>query len=129
MKRRGSKRCCAIPRLRAIWVDGDRSKMHLTDMNAQTKLSAKGQVVIPKDVRDRLGLTEGTVFDVIERAGEVILKRKGSAKAQSGAEAVAAAVREIASFYRYDGPPVSIEDMNSAVIEVVRKKHGRDQRQ
>ncbi|MEQ1639533.1 MAG: AbrB/MazE/SpoVT family DNA-binding domain-containing protein [Novosphingobium sp.] len=45
-------------------------------MTMQTRLSAKGQVVIPKDVRDRLGLTEGTVFDVIDRGNEVVLKRQ-----------------------------------------------------
>ena len=94
-------------------------------MNAQTRLSAKGQVVIPKDVRDRLGLTEGTVFDVIERAGEVVLKPPMRGNALSGAEAVANAVREIRSVYRYDGPPVSIEDMDRAVAEAVREKFSR----
>ena len=90
-------------------------------MNAQTKLSAKGQVVIPKDVRDRLGLAEGTVFDVIERGGEVVLRKAGN-RAISDRRAVEAAVREIQSFYRYEGPPVSIEDMDRAVLEAVRKK-------
>ena len=94
-------------------------------MTAQTRLSAKGQVVIPKDVRDRLGLLEGTVFDVVERGNEVVLKRHGFGDATSGAEAVAAAVREIQSFYRYDGPPVSIEDMDRAIDAEVRRKWKR----
>ena len=94
-------------------------------MTAQTRLSAKGQVVIPKDVRDRLGLLEGTVFDVVERGNEVVLKRHGLGDASSGAEAVAAAVREIQSFYRYDGPPVSIEDMDRAIDAEVRRKWKR----
>jgi AbrB family looped-hinge helix DNA binding protein len=80
-------------------------------MNAQTRLSAKGQVVIPKDVRDRLGLTEGMVFDVIEREGEIVLKKEG---AHTDGMSAASALREIQSFYRYDGPPVSIEDMKEA---------------
>ena len=91
----------------------------------QTKLSAKGQVVIPKDVRDRLGLTEGMVFDVIERGSEVVLKRQGKASDPSGPESVANAVKEIQSFFRYDGPPVSLADMDKAVIKAVGKKFGR----
>jgi AbrB family looped-hinge helix DNA binding protein len=94
-------------------------------MTMQTKLSAKGQVVIPKDVRDRLGLTEGTVFDVIERGSEVVLKRQARTGDPSAAEAVANAVREIQSFYRYEGPPVSLADMDRAVTEAVRKKFDR----
>lgn len=80
-------------------------------MNAQTKLSAKGQIVIPKDVRDRLGLTEGMVFEVIERGGEIVLKREGT---HADGMSAAAALREIQSFYHYDGPPVSIQEMKQA---------------
>ena len=94
-------------------------------MTAQTKLSAKGQVVIPKDVRDRLGLVEGTVFDVVERGGDVVLKLPANAKLISDADAVAAAVKEIQTFYRYDGPPVSLEDMDRAVADAVREKWTR----
>ena len=94
-------------------------------MTAQTRLSAKGQVVIPKDVRDRLGLIEGTVFDVIERGGEVVFKQQGHRPNRSGSEAVAAAVRKIQSFYHYDGPPVSLQDMDRAVEVAVREKWDR----
>ncbi|MGH6787876.1 MAG: AbrB/MazE/SpoVT family DNA-binding domain-containing protein [Novosphingobium sp.] len=80
-------------------------------MTAQTKLSAKGQVVIPKDVRDRLGLVEGMVFDVVERDGDIVLKKEGAyASGLSGADAL----REIRTFYRYDGPPVSLQEMKDA---------------
>ena len=80
-------------------------------MTAQTKLSAKGQVVIPKDVRDRLGLVEGTVFDVEERDGEIVLRQGGDDR---GRLVAADAVREIQSFYRYVGPTVSLKEMNEA---------------
>ena len=43
-------------------------------MGAQTKLSAKGQVVIPKDVRDRLGLAEGARLDIVETAAGLLLR-------------------------------------------------------
>ncbi len=80
-------------------------------MTAQTKLSAKGQVVIPKDVRDRLGLSEGTVFDVFERGDEVVLKRQPGS---SGGLTAADALRQIQTFYRYDGPALSLKAMREA---------------
>lgn len=39
-----------------------------------TKLSTKGQVVIPEEVRRRLGLTPGTRFIVLAEAGAVVFK-------------------------------------------------------
>ena len=41
---------------------------------ATTKMSSKGQVVIPEAIRKRLGLKEGSQFVVIGEKGTVILK-------------------------------------------------------
>jgi AbrB family looped-hinge helix DNA binding protein len=41
---------------------------------ATTRLSSKGQVVIPEEIRDRLGLKEGTQFVVVGERDVVILK-------------------------------------------------------
>jgi len=41
---------------------------------ATTKLSSKGQVVIPEEIRQRLGLEEGTQFVVVGEGDVVILK-------------------------------------------------------
>jgi len=41
---------------------------------ATTKMSSKGQVVIPEEVRDRLGLKAGVQFVVIGERDVVILK-------------------------------------------------------
>lgn len=41
---------------------------------ATTKLSSKGQVVIPEEIRERLGLKEGTQFIVVADRDVVILK-------------------------------------------------------
>jgi len=40
-----------------------------------TRLSSKGQVVLPQAVRDRLGLEEGASFAVIGEGDVVILKK------------------------------------------------------
>jgi AbrB family looped-hinge helix DNA binding protein len=41
---------------------------------ATTKMSSKGQVVIPEEIRNRLGLKAGTKFVVVGREGTLILK-------------------------------------------------------
>jgi AbrB family looped-hinge helix DNA binding protein len=91
-------------------------------MNAQTRLSAKGQVVIPKDVRDRMALEPGEVFEVVERDDEVVLKRR---KAAHSRRTAAEALAEICSFYRYSGPRVSEEEMRAAVLRAVAEDYRR----
>jgi AbrB family looped-hinge helix DNA binding protein len=44
------------------------------DSLATTRLSSKGQVVIPEEIRLRLGLKEGTQFVVLGERDTVILK-------------------------------------------------------
>jgi AbrB family looped-hinge helix DNA binding protein len=39
-----------------------------------TRMSSKGQVVIPEDVRNRLGLSEGVEFVVIGENDAIVLK-------------------------------------------------------
>ena len=41
---------------------------------ATTRMSSKGQVVIPEDVRNKLGLTAGSQFIVVGENGVVIMK-------------------------------------------------------
>jgi AbrB family looped-hinge helix DNA binding protein len=41
---------------------------------ATTRLSSKGQVVIPEEIRERLGLKEGAQFVVVGERDVVILK-------------------------------------------------------
>lgn len=42
---------------------------------ATTKMSSKGQVVIPEEIRERLGLRPGTRFVVLGDDGVVVLKQ------------------------------------------------------
>lgn len=45
-------------------------------MSVETiKMSSKGQVVIPKEIREEIRADEGTVFAVISGKGSVILKK------------------------------------------------------
>ena len=100
-------------------VDRRSSKTYLTTMNAQTRLSAKGQVVIPKDVRNRLGLVEGTVLDVIERGDEVVLRAPSRLKKLTFEEAEA----RIRSVVNYKGPRISDDDIAAAGPAMAAKKY------
>ena len=76
-------------------------------MNAKTKLSAKGQVVIPKDVREHLNLKPGQTLDVIETAGGVLL-RPTYQKSGRSTQDVLNDMRKIA---KPTGPPIPVEKL------------------
>lgn len=61
---------------------------------ATTRMSSKGQVVIPEEIRDRLGLTAGTQFVVIGDNGVVILKTLAPPKMSDFDELVGQARRQ-----------------------------------
>ena len=74
-------------------------------------MTSKGQVTIPAEVRAKFRLHAGTKVDFVEnQAGELVLKPKTGD------------IRELRGILRYDGPPVSIEDMNRGIAEAVAKR-------
>ena len=82
-------------------------------MGVEITISSKGQIAIPKDVRDRLGLKPGQKLTVTESGGVIVLRPASTYPALTFKEAKAR-LREI---IHYDGPPVAIEDMNETINE------------
>ena len=41
-----------------------------------TKLGQRGQLVIPKDIRDEIGLKAGDFLEVVRKEGDIIIKLK-----------------------------------------------------
>lgn len=80
-------------------------------VNAKTIMSAKGQVVIPKDVRDSLGLKPGQSLDVIQTGGGILLRPIATKSGRTTAQIVS----ELRKLYRHEGPPATIEEMDAAV--------------
>ncbi|MBX9796744.1 AbrB/MazE/SpoVT family DNA-binding domain-containing protein [Sphingomonas sp.] len=88
-------------------------------MNAKTILSAKGQVVIPKDVRDALGLKTGQVLDVQQTMNGVLLTVAQPKSGRTTGE-IFARLREIAP--PWAGPPVAIEEMDRAIDQMFAER-------
>jgi AbrB family looped-hinge helix DNA binding protein len=80
-------------------------------MPATTRLSAKGQVVIPADVRRSLGLKVGQTLQVRKAGGGVMLTPVLEKSGRSTEEIIA----EIRKIYTHEGPPATLEDMDEAV--------------
>ncbi|MEK6918340.1 MAG: AbrB/MazE/SpoVT family DNA-binding domain-containing protein [Nanoarchaeota archaeon] len=51
-----------------------------------TKITSKGQVVIPQDIRDKAGIEEGEKFFVYESGDSIILKRTKNFKSAKSME-------------------------------------------
>ena len=85
-------------------------------MTAQTKISSKGQVVIPKEVRECLHLDVGTELDISEIGGAIVLRRAVPFKKDSF-EACTARIRAAVS---YSGPRYSREEERAAIDEMFR---------
>lgn len=80
---------------------------------AKTRLSSKGQVVIPKAVRDRHGWEPGVELEV-EDHGEAVVLRPANPFPPTTFE-------EVRGCLRYDGPPVTIQEMDAAVEREARR--------
>ena len=87
-------------------------------MNARARISSKGQLVLPKLVRDAYGLGPGSEVD-IETVGETIVLRPRVRKRSTGRVYT---LDQVAGMLKYDGPPVSIRDMDRAVEKEFRRR-------
>ena len=71
---------------------------------SQSTMTSKGQITIPKEVRDDLGLGPGARLSFLKNEeGVYELHRERRS------------VKDLAGSLRYDGPPKSIEEMDDAI--------------
>ncbi len=92
-------------------------------MNAQTKMSAKGQCVIPRAVRDRKGWHAGDPLEVIEGVDSVTLRKRDPAIARLGPPLNNDEFW--AALPKYDGPPITLEQMDAAVLAEAAARYRR----
>jgi AbrB family looped-hinge helix DNA binding protein len=80
-------------------------------LRADTVMSAKGQVVIPKALRDQLGWTSGRKL-VVEATPQGVVLKAAKPWPETRMEDVFGCVK-------YDGPPITIKEMDEAIMEAV----------
>jgi AbrB family looped-hinge helix DNA binding protein len=86
-----------------------------------TRLSSKGQVVLPSALRHARRWSAGTEFAVIETDEGVLLKPIASANPFA-----ASRMADVFGSAGYAGPAVSLEAMDAAVRAEAARRGGRD---
>lgn len=87
-------------------------------MSVEITLSSKGQIVIPKDVRDALDLAPGATLR-LSREGRRIVIETGTPKPARPRITYEEFRQRIP---KYEGPAATIEDMNAAVDAMFAKR-------
>ncbi len=77
-----------------------------------TKLSSKGQVIIPKPLRTALQWETGQELIVVDTGDGILLKPKTPFNETK--------IDDVASCLKYKGKPKSIEDMNAAIQKGIK---------
>lgn len=89
-------------------------------MNAETKVSAKGQVVIPKSVRDELDWPTGTRLQVEKVGGTVTLRPIKGERGRLTIEEF------IARRPKYKGPPLSLEEIDARLEQAMAEHFSKE---
>ncbi len=91
--------------------------MATTDLT--TTLSTKGQVILPKPIRDQLHWHAGTRLAVEQTADGVLLKPLTTAFVPTRPE-------DVFGCLGYTGEPKSVQEMDAGIAAEARRRHARD---
>lgn len=85
-----------------------------------TRLSTKGQLILPKAIRQRRKWEAGTRLSVEDTSDGVLINI-------AKPEPVFPPTRfaDVAGCLKYDGPPMTLDDMDRAITAEVRARHAR----
>lgn len=81
---------------------------------ATTRLSTKGHLILPKELRDRHGWEAGTVLEIVER-GDAVLIRPIETVPKTRLE-------EIVGCTGYRGPARTLDEMNEVIELEARRR-------
>ena len=83
----------------------------------RTRLSTKGQLIIPKAIRERHDWSPGVELDLEDRGDSVVLRL-----AKPGPETT---FKDLVGCTGYRGPARSLEEMEAAIARGARRQGGR----
>jgi AbrB family looped-hinge helix DNA binding protein len=89
----------------------------MSESTKTTIMSTKGQVILPKAIRDELKWSEGTRLSV-ERTDEGVLLREAASIPRTKPE-------EVFGMLKYKGKPKTLKEMDEAVLAEARRRHAR----
>jgi AbrB family looped-hinge helix DNA binding protein len=81
----------------------------------QTKLSTKGQVILPKGIRDARAWEPGTEFSIEETADGILLRPLPSFSDVT--------LDQVAGCFGYMGKRKTVAEMNAAIRSRVKQRH------
>jgi AbrB family looped-hinge helix DNA binding protein len=84
---------------------------------AATRVSTKGQVILPKAIRQRRNWGPGTRL-IVEETPEGVLLKPAPLFAATRPE-------DVAGMLQYSGPPKTVEEMDAAITAEVKLRHAR----
>jgi AbrB family looped-hinge helix DNA binding protein len=82
---------------------------------AKSKLTAQGQISVPAEIRQRLGVGPGSVLEWDEQDDQVVVRRAGRYSSEEVHNAL----------FPAGHPPPPPEDTKEAIRKYIRKKHAR----
>lgn len=77
-------------------------------------LSTKGQLVIPKEIRNKHNWKPGQKLLVVDRGDEVVLEAESMFEETT--------VDEVAGMLEYSGPRKTLQEMDKAVAKAMRER-------
>lgn len=86
----------------------------MTKLVTRTRLSTKGQVILPKSVRDHLGWAPGTELSVEKTAEGVLLRRS--------VQRPVTTLDDVFGSLHVNGRHLTLADMDDAVAEEARRR-------
>jgi antitoxin PrlF len=77
-------------------------------------MTTKGQITIPKEIREALGLKPGDRVDfVLGKDGKAVL------------HPLTGSLMDLIGIIKYDGPPISVEEMDEGIRRHFVEKYGK----
>jgi len=87
------------------------------DTRPTTVMSTKGQMILPKAVRDRRAWGPGTRLTVEETADGVLLRAEPLFPPTT--------VDQVYGLLHHEGPPKTLEEMDAGIDAMIRERHAR----
>lgn len=82
---------------------------------AKSKLTSQGQISVPVEVREKLGVGPGSILEWEEQGDQVVVRRAGRFTSEEVHHAL----------FPKKGPTPRVTDVKDAIRRYVRKRHAR----